>query len=55
LKESQSSDCGSVNENKNETLTVKNDIIEHSADDFTEILSIIEQARENAHRAVNRE
>jgi len=34
---------------------VKNDITEHPADDFTEILSIIEQARENAHRAVNRE
>ena len=34
---------------------MENEITEHPADDFTEILSIIEQARENAHRAVNRE
>jgi len=44
-----------VNEYKNVKTTVKNEITEHTADDFTEILSIIEQARENAYRAVNRE
>jgi len=44
-----------VNEYKNVKTTVENEITEHPADDFTEILSIIEQARENAHRAVNRE
>jgi predicted nuclease of restriction endonuclease-like (RecB) superfamily len=34
---------------------MKREITQQPADDFTEILSIIEQARENAYRVVNRE
>jgi predicted nuclease of restriction endonuclease-like (RecB) superfamily len=34
---------------------MKNEITKHPVDDFTEVLFLIEQARENAYRAVNRE